>query len=151
MALESSLGRGPAVSLWLKPKAAPKNGGTEDWRTTAAYLTRHRPEAWRICTQPRNSNSTMAKIGKRFGAIVFISARTRQLPRHQPTFLSLLRMAATFLSLPRTPYAWTCQWSYKFVNRKPRGVHPARILTWHHWIGNQATIEEFPGKSRSMP
>ena len=46
--LESSLGRGPAVSLWLKPKAAPKNGGTEDWRTVAASLTRHRPEAWRI-------------------------------------------------------------------------------------------------------
>ena len=32
LVLESSLGRGPAVSLWLKPKAAPKNGGTEDWR-----------------------------------------------------------------------------------------------------------------------
>ena len=48
LTLESSLGRGPAVSLWLKPKAAPKNGGTEDWRIVADFLTRHRPEAWRI-------------------------------------------------------------------------------------------------------
>ena len=46
--LESLGGRGPAVSLWLKPKAAPKNGGTEDWRTATGYLTRPRPEAWRI-------------------------------------------------------------------------------------------------------
>ena len=48
LTFESLGGRGPAVSLWLKPKAAPKNGGTEDWRTVAASLTRHRPEAWRI-------------------------------------------------------------------------------------------------------
>ena len=48
LGLESLGGRGPAVSLWLKPKAAPKNGGTEDWRTDADSLTRHRPEAWRI-------------------------------------------------------------------------------------------------------
>ena len=32
LALDRLGGRGPAVSLWLKPKAAPKNGGTEDWR-----------------------------------------------------------------------------------------------------------------------
>ena len=46
--VESLGGQGPAVSLWLKPKAAPKNGGTEDWRTVADSLTRHRPEAWQI-------------------------------------------------------------------------------------------------------
>ena len=38
LALESSLGRGPAVSLWLKPKVAPKNGGTEDWRIKGLLL-----------------------------------------------------------------------------------------------------------------
>ena len=51
LVLESLGGRGPAVSLWLKPKAAPKNGGTEDWRIKGwdAYsLTRHWPKAWRI-------------------------------------------------------------------------------------------------------
>ena len=45
LALESSLGRGPAVSLWLKPKAAPKNGGTEDWRIKGCYVFSDTPLA----------------------------------------------------------------------------------------------------------
>ena len=35
---ESSVGRRADVSLWLKPKAAPKNGGTEDWRIKGLLL-----------------------------------------------------------------------------------------------------------------
>ena len=45
LTLESSLGRGPAVSLWLKPKAAPKNGGTEDWRIKLWYVFSDTPLA----------------------------------------------------------------------------------------------------------
>ena len=45
MILESLGGRGPAVSLWLKPKAAPKNGGTEDWRIKGYYLFSDTPLA----------------------------------------------------------------------------------------------------------
>ena len=45
LALESLVGRGPAVSLWLKPKAAPKNGGTEDWRIKGCCLSSDTPLA----------------------------------------------------------------------------------------------------------
>ena len=151
-----------ASQTWPTTTGATTLGGTRTTRTTERG-TRCPNVAWLstvIRTQPRNFSSTMGLPGNRFGPIVFQPcfqdeergrARAhdlhrhrgisrRQPPRHQPTilslllmaatFFSLLLMAATFLSLPRTPYACTRQWSYKFVNRKPRGVHPARFTSW---------------------